>query len=191
MAQIPDMPLIGKNLRSLRKKLQITLDELAKVSGVSKGMLSQIEKEKANPTVSTMWKISKGLGVDLNTILGSQDNERLFYVNRAESMNVITNKEKNCALRVITPPQLVDKLELYWLTFDPGGALISEPHFSFTEEMVTVIDGQLEVSAGDKTTLLQKGDTVRYHADVEHVLREVGNAMCEVYMAVYFPDTAS
>ena len=52
---------IGKNIMHYRKKKGISLDELARRSGVSKSMLSQIEQEKTNPTVITVWKISRAL----------------------------------------------------------------------------------------------------------------------------------
>ena len=64
-------PLIGKNIQKLRKARGLTLDVLSERSGVSKAMLSQIEQEKANPTVATVWKIAQGLDAEINSLLGA------------------------------------------------------------------------------------------------------------------------
>ena len=55
--------IIGNNLKKIRQEKKLTLDELAGITGVSKGMLSQIEKGTTNPTINTIWKISNGLNV--------------------------------------------------------------------------------------------------------------------------------
>ena len=189
MPTIPELPLIGKNVHNLRKKISLSLDELANISGVSKAMLSQVEQGKVNPTIAILWKIARGLGVEFKTILGTEENERVFLVSRSETAFVINNQENNARLKALNPPQMVDELELYWLSLKPNGALVSEPHFSFTEEIVTVIEGRIEVSAGDKNAVLEKGDSIRYHADVKHSIREVGGKEAEAFLTVYFKET--
>ncbi|MBM4082873.1 MAG: helix-turn-helix transcriptional regulator, partial [Planctomycetes bacterium] len=63
MALAPKPPALGKNVLRFRKRKNLSLDELAQRSGVSKAMLSQVEQEKVNPTVAVVWKIAHGLGV--------------------------------------------------------------------------------------------------------------------------------
>jgi transcriptional regulator with XRE-family HTH domain len=188
MASIPELPLIGKNVHNLRKKISLSLDELAGRCGVSKAMLSQIEQGKVNPTIATLWKIARGLGVDFNAILGNQDNDRVFYLQKNDTATVIQNPEKTVEMKILTPPQTVDELELYWLSFKPKGALISDPHFTYTEEIVTVLSGSVEVKAGDKTAVLNKGDSIRYHADIEHSITETANKNSEIYLTVHFKE---
>jgi len=188
MAAIPDLPSIGKNLHVLRKKNNLSLDDLAGRSGVSKAMLSQVETGKVNPTIATLWKISHGLGVDFTALMGSAENERHFFVQRADGATVIKNPDQTCELRALTPLQMVDELEMYWLTLKPKGALVSEPHFSYTEEIVTVIEGSVEVKSGDKSVVLNKGDSIRYHADVEHSIRETAGKTGEAFLTVYFKE---
>ena len=59
---------IGDTIKEIRKEKRLTLGVLAEKSGVSKAMLSQIESDKVNPTVATLWKISTGLEVDINEL---------------------------------------------------------------------------------------------------------------------------
>jgi transcriptional regulator with XRE-family HTH domain len=191
MGSPSELPAIGKNIHQLRKKIDLSLDELAKMCGVSKAMLSQIEQGKVNPTIGILWKIARGLGVDFNSLLGSQENERLFTITKADSAPVIKNQHNFYSIKVITPPHMVDELELYWVKFEPHGSMISEAHFSFTEEIVTVIEGSVEVSAGEKSTVLEKGDSARYHADVKHSLREVAGKKSEIYLTVYFKESTT
>ena len=62
-------PQIGTNIQRIRKEQELTLEALAERSGVSKAMLSQIESDKVNPTVLTIYKIARGLEVELDAIL--------------------------------------------------------------------------------------------------------------------------
>ncbi|MBL8029440.1 MAG: helix-turn-helix transcriptional regulator [Fibrobacteres bacterium] len=187
-AVMHELPSIGKNVHVLRKKVNLSLDALASLSGVSKAMLSQIEQGKVNPTIATLWKIAKGLSVDFNALLGSHEQEKLFYIQRNETAIVIKGAEKTYSLKILTPPQMVEELEQYWVTFDPHGAMVSEGHFAGTEEIVTVLDGSVDVTTGDKTATLGKGDSIRYHADCAHSIREKSGVKSEIHLTVYFRD---
>ena len=55
--------IVARNVKTLREKSNLSMDQLVRLSGVSKSMLAQIEKGEANPTISTLWKISNGLKV--------------------------------------------------------------------------------------------------------------------------------
>ena len=188
MAAIPDLPSIGKNLHVLRKKNNLTMDSLAGRSGVSKAMLSQIEQGKVNPTIATLWKIAHGLSVDFSSLLGADKHDRHFFVQRAEDATIIKNAVQSCELRALTPLQMVDELEMYWLTFKPKGKLVSNAHFALTEEIVTVINGSVEVKSGEKSVVLNKGDSIRYHADVEHAIHEAAGKKSEAFLTVYFKE---
>ena len=184
--EMPDIPDIGKNIQELRKRINLSLDGLSGMCGVSKAMLSKIEQGKVNPTLAVLWKIARGLGVDFSTLLGTNENERVFSVYKKDYGVAIQNPEKTVTLKALTPPQMVDELEMYWISLKPNGILKSEPHFAFTEEFVTVIAGTVEITAADKLTVLEKGDSIRYSADVAHTIRETNGDEAELHMTVYF-----
>jgi len=180
-------PLIGANIRRLRRENGLTLDVLAERSGVSKAMLSQIEAEKVNPTVATVWKISQGLNVEINGLLeGSEGPVRKFHLTRRDSITVLDTDEEGLHIRVLTPIQLVEDLEMYLLTFSAKGALRSGPHFPHTEEFLTVISGAIRVRAGNRDATLEEGDFIRYQCDVDHDIENVGNGEAIVHMVVRF-----
>ncbi len=180
-------PPVGRNMKRIRKDESITLDVLAERSSVSREMLSQIESEKVNPTVATVWKIAQGLGVDINDLLaGSDAPVRKFHMVRKDSITVLDTDEDGLHIKVLTPVQLVEDLEMYLLTFQEGGALRSAPHFPQTEEFLTVISGAVRVRVGDRDAELLEGDFIRYQCDVDHDIENIADGQSVVHMVVRF-----
>jgi transcriptional regulator with XRE-family HTH domain len=180
-------PPIGANVQAIRRKRGLTLDTLSEKSGVSKAMLSQIESGKVNPTVATVWKIAQGLQVEINSLLeGGAGPRRIFTTTKHESITSLDTDEEGLHIKVLTPIAMVEDLEMYLLTFTPGGALHSAPHFPMTEEFVTVIRGHVRVTAGDNSSEAHEGDFVRYHCDVPHSIENVGRGEARIHMVVRF-----
>ncbi|MFW6251481.1 MAG: helix-turn-helix domain-containing protein, partial [Alkalispirochaetaceae bacterium] len=110
-------PLIGANIKSRRQEKGYTLNVLSERSGVSKAMLSQIESEKVNPTVATVWKIARGLDVDINELLeGSSGPVRRFHLTRENDITVLDTDEEGLHMKVLTPLSMAEDLEMYLLT---------------------------------------------------------------------------
>ena len=181
-------PPIGSNIMTERKKHGMSLEDLAEKSGVSKSMLSQIEQEKTNPTVITVWKISRALGVDVQQLMETNNPVNIEVI-RSEDASVIYTNDKLCTIKINTPIHTIDNLELYLIFFKPGGVMASMPHYPNTEEFLTVIRGKLKLTAGEKSTLLNQGDTARYKADMEHSIENIGDTLAEAYLVVNFPKT--
>lgn len=182
-------PLIGKNIQRIRKKEQLTLDILAERSGVSKAMLSQIESQKVNPTVATVWKIARGLGIELNAILkGESESAKKFIVIHKESMAVLNTVKDSLHVQVLSPIMMAEDLEIYILTFDKGSSLISKPHEPKSEEYLTILEGAVRVKAGTSESELHKGDFIIYHCDIEHSIENIHNGSSRIHMIVRFPE---
>lgn len=192
MPSLPAPPPLGKNIMALRKKRGLSLDELARRSGVSKAMLSQVEQKKANPTVATLWKIAHGLEADLEQLLGRRAGpaRTIETVRRADSP-VFPSPDGSCDIQVCSSLEMIEDLELYYLRFKPGGVLKSAPHFPRTEEMATVIKGQFEVEAAGQTVGLRATDHARYLVDVPHTIRNTGRGKGEVFLVVRFHEQPS
>ncbi|MFA6840044.1 MAG: XRE family transcriptional regulator [Sphaerochaetaceae bacterium] len=184
-------PMIGKNIQKFRGARGLTLNVLSERSGVSKAMLSQIESDKVNPTVATVWKIAKGLGVELQDLLDMETQpKRIFSLNPASEVTSKLEKTKNgVTIQILSPLSMVEDLELYLLTFEPHASLPSEPHFPGTQEFLTVIKGTVKVTAGDNSAEIRKGDFLMYHCDVEHTITNESAQPAVVHMVVrYTPD---
>ncbi|HHW49321.1 MAG TPA: helix-turn-helix transcriptional regulator [Clostridiaceae bacterium] len=179
-------PTIGLNIANFRKQRNMSLDELSKRSGVSKSMLSQIEQEKSNPTIITVWKIARALGISIEEPLENSSNNSIEVLRREDSP-IIFSDSNSCEIRANSPIHMTDNLELYYITFKPYGKHSSMPHFPKAEEFLTVISGRLKVSSGNRTCILNKGDTGRYRADQHHSIENLCGSESSAFLVVWFP----
>lgn len=185
MKQTP--PQVGRNIQKLRKEKRYTLGALSEKSGVSKAMLSQIETEKVNPTVATVWKIAMGLQVSMEKLINSGNAEvKRFHVSRKEHITTLDTEDKGVHVMVLSPFSMVEDLEMYMLQLSQGGRLDSTPHYPRTEEFLTIISGSVRVRAGENISELQAGDFISYHCDLDHSIENIGNGEAEVHMVVRF-----
>ena len=182
-----EVPALGKNIARIRKEKGFSLDELSKKCGVSKGMLSQIEQEKVNPTVAVVWKIAYGLDVPFNDLIAVEEEAPIFELIQKEDTVILERDSGKCVFRIISPLSMAEKLELYTLAMKKGGVLSSDPHAKGTEEYVTVITGKVSVETGEKRSLLDEGDSIHYHADIHHVIRNEYEGESILYMVVKYP----
>ena len=181
-------PRIGAALASLRETRALSMDALSKRSGVSKSMLSQIERQRANPTVAVVWRLANALGVPLTQLLGSIEagDSAAIQPVRGPSVPVMRSKDGKCELRVVSPVELAGRFEWYQLIMQPGGVLASEAHTAGTREHLTVVAGRIEVRSGNRQALGAALDTLRYPADVAHQLHNVGRSRATGLLVVEF-----
>ncbi len=183
--------MIGKNIQRIRNSRKLTLNVLSERSGVSKAMLSQIESDKVNPTVATVWKIARGLNVELNDLLDTDDQpKRIFSLNPAgEEPPKLETHANGVSIRILSSMSMVEDLEMYLVSLEPHSILKSEPHYSGTQEFLTVVKGAVKVQAGENVAEIKKNDFLVYHCDVEHSIANETNQVAIVHMVVRFtPD---
>ncbi|MEK6794856.1 MAG: helix-turn-helix domain-containing protein [Spirochaetota bacterium] len=161
------VPDIGRNIAAIRSTKNLSLDDLSKRSGVSKSMLSQIEQNKVNPTVATVWKIARAINVSIEKLI-DEGGEKVFEIVTKREAAEMFSSDRSCRITILSPVHYIDKTELYSLAFKPRGKLISEPHFPGTEEIFSAIDGSFIVRTRETTAEVAAGDTVRYKADSRH-----------------------
>lgn len=180
------LPLIGKNVKKERLNRKWSLDDLARASGVSKAMLSQIESDKVNPTVAIVWKIAQALRADLNLLIrGDGERIRKFEVNRREDITSLDTDAAGVHINVLSPIAMAEDIELYLLTFQPGAVFKSNSHIARTEEILTVLEGRVKVTAGGRSATLDEGDVVIYECDVRHCIENLGDK-ARIFMVVRF-----
>ena len=178
---------IGDTIREIRKNNKMTLRVLSEKSGVSKAMLSQIESDKVNPTIATVWKISKGLGVDINELTRVVSvKKRRFTLTQKNDITTFDCDEEGVHINILTPIDLIEDLEMYLITFQKGSKLSSKPHFPGTEEFLTLLDGDITVTAGNNVTVMHKDDFLTYHSDIEHSIENTGENNVVVHMVVRY-----
>lgn len=187
-------PDIGVKIKSLRSELKLTLDQLAKASGVSKSMLSQIERGMTNPTVATLWSLTQSLNIDIAELLRG-DNEQastniILEVTKAHQIPEIRSADGKCDLRILGPIDKVSEVEWYDLILEPNGLLESDGHTLGTMEHLTVLEGQLSVRNERGAQIISVGDTARYQADIPHYIENTGLSSARALMIVLSPSNA-
>ncbi len=168
-------PRVGETVAALRQAQELSLDDLSRKAGVSKSMLSQIERNQANPTVALAWRLANALGVSLPALLdGGRQAPPLLEVLSAHATPSIKSPDGKCELRILGPLESAAQFEWYELSVQAGGQLESQPHESGSREHLTVLTGALEVQAGTEIRRLKHGETARYSVDVPHAIRNPG-----------------
>ena len=160
---------LAASLRGARKARGLSLDAVAKLSGVSRSTVSQIERGESSPTVATLWNLTQALQVDFAGLLAGRPAPGIEVV-RADAAPVIGGRGRGLVIRILSPAEAVGEHEVYELAFGAGGELVSEAHSAGCREHLTVIAGQLRVVSGDAESLLGPGDTARYPADRGHAI---------------------
>jgi XRE family transcriptional regulator, regulator of sulfur utilization len=186
---VGEPPRVGDRLAALRQAGSLSLDELSRKAGVSKSMLSQIERGQANPTVAVVWRLANALNVGMGELLGSgaPSGQPAIELLPAHAAPAIRSPDGLCELRILGPIALAGQFEWYALSLQPGGALESQPHENGTQEHLSVIAGLIEVQAGDQAQRLKSGETARYVADRPHTIRNVGKAAASGWLVVVHP----
>ena len=169
------LSLLPNRLKDARRDKQLSLHAVAKLSGVSRSMVSQIERGESSPTISTLWNLTKALQVDFAGLL-EDDHESRVEVLRSGDVPAINNHGTGCSIRILSPPEEAGRHEVYDLRFNKDGVLDSLPHAQGAREHLTVIAGRLILTSGDAVEHLSEGDTARYAADVGHKISAVGSA---------------
>ena len=165
-------PRVGQTLAALRQARALSLDELSRHAGVSKSMLSQIERNQANPTVAVVWRLANALNVPLAELLAGAEpppEPAITHV-AAHATPTLSSPDGRCELRILGPLDLAGQFEWYELTVQAGGTLASEAHEPGSREHLSVLDGCLDVRAGDTTTRLRVGESARYAVDQAHAI---------------------
>ena len=178
---------LGKRVKKLRGDRNWSLEELATASGVSRSMLSEIEREKANPTLTVTFRIARAFGLTLQELIESAEaSASKIQVIRANDRAQVYRSDKQCEIRTLSPINLEKDVEFYELTLRSGGTLRSQPHFEGTREFLTVEEGCVRIESDQNSEELTKGDSGTYRADVPHAIVNTGKGDALVFLVVIY-----
>lgn len=169
-------------LKKARQDKGLSLEAVSRLSGVSRSMLSQIERGESSPTIATLWNLTRALQVDFAGLLDEGARKREIEVLKASDVPAINQGGSDCTIHILSPPEDVGKHEIYDLRFKPGGCLDSNAHSAGTREQITVLQGSVILTCGDDRTELGENDTARYPADIHHKIEAKDEA--RIFMIV-------
>jgi transcriptional regulator with XRE-family HTH domain len=177
---------LGSRLKHLRAARGWSLEALATASGVSRSMLSQIEREQANPTLAVTLRIARAFGLSLGELLEAPGAGSAITVIRADDHAFHYRSDKDCRIRTLSPLNLEKDVEFYEVRLQPGGALRSAPHFEGTREFLTVQKGRVRIESAADAEELGPGASASYRADVAHAIINAGKSEAVVFLIVIY-----
>jgi transcriptional regulator with XRE-family HTH domain len=163
-------PIVGSNLRRLRTKRGLSLERLARSSGVSRAMLSQIELGKSTPTINVVWKIASALDLPFSALITDRRSRRPAVM-RAATARVLTSHDGAFVSRALFPVDQLRPAEFYELHLAPTSVEKAEAHPAGTTENLVVVSGVLSLAIGGERHRLAAGDAILFEADVAHEYR--------------------
>ena len=181
-----DLPaIVGQNLRRLRVRNGHSLERLAKLAGVSRAMLSQIELGRSAPTIGLLWKVTTALGVPFAAIMENRSAHGTTVLRVAES-KVLTSSDRSFTSRALFPFDGERRVEFYELRLAPGGREDADPHAPGTTENLVVSRGEVEIGVGRETHKLRTGDAIQFEADTPHFYRNPGSTEAVLYLVMTY-----
>ena len=178
--------LLCGRVKALRKKKGWTLEQLSAACGVSRSMLSEIERGNANPTLAVAFRIAGAFAMSLGDLVDAPAAPSRIDVIRADDRAYHYRTDKHVRIRTLSPLRLEKSVEYYEVTLSPGGALVSSPHFEGARELLTVQQGAVRVTSDGQSTELSRGDSAHYPADVPHAIKNTSREDAVIFLVVTY-----
>jgi transcriptional regulator with XRE-family HTH domain len=181
--------LLCNRVRELRRKRSWTLEQMSAACGVSRSMISEIERGGVNPTLAVACRVAQAFGMSLGELVDLPSVTNRIDVIRADDRAYQFRSDRYCSIRTLSPLYLEKSVEYYEIVLRRGGALRSAPHFQGARELLTVQRGSVRVAAGADISELKTGDSAHYPADVQHAIENVGKDEAVLFLVVtYLPN---
>lgn len=177
---------VAHHVRVLRQGRGWSLDELAGRSGVSKGMLVQIEGSRTNPSVGTLCRIADAFGVTIARLLEPAA-ERRISISSAASAPALWRSDGGGFGRLLRGVNDPDFVEVWEWVLAPGDRHASPDHAPTTRELIHVLSGSVIVTADGTDHAVGPGDTLDFVADAAHAYRNDGTEPARLVMVVVMP----
>lgn len=162
---------IGKKLKELRIQKDLTQEELADRTELSKGFISQLENNNTSPSISTLTDILQCLGTGLSDFFSEPPEEQIVF--RKSDFFVKEDFELRNQIEWIIPNAQKNMLEPIRVTLGIGGSTYPDiPHEG--EEFGYVLSGHIRVHLGRHTYSAAKGDTFYFTPNAKHYIEAVG-----------------
>lgn len=162
----PINQIIATNLSTIRKEKKLSLDKMAELTGVSKGMISQIEKGESSPTIATLWKIANSLRLSLSELLSPQPLQVELVA--FEQIAMLADPEAGMKIYPLFQFDSERRFEVFNAILEPGHTHTSAPHEISSEEYLLVNAGQLTIRIENTIYELTAGDALRFEANKPH-----------------------
>jgi transcriptional regulator with XRE-family HTH domain len=174
---------VSENLRRLRTRNGLSLERLARASGVSRAMLSQIELARSSPSVTVLWKIARALEVPLSAFT-TEHNRTDINVLRAHRARLVSSPGGRCTTRTLIPDPVSPRIDFLEMRLATRAIEEVEPQPPGTVESLVVARGSLDITIASERIRLDQGDAIQFVADRPHLYHNAGPTEVLFYRVV-------
>ncbi|AOZ92953.1 helix-turn-helix domain-containing protein [Paenibacillus crassostreae] len=165
------MNSMGDSIRKARKVKKLTLHDLSEAASISLSFLSEIERDKANPSMSVLKRIGNALQINFRDLLA--DDERSLVIRKNERKPLVQSEGSRISWYALSQGN-GNKMGPLWGVLEEGGSSgeIGVGH-SEGEEFTLVVSGKLEIVVGNDRYVLEEGDSIYYDATIPHRYKNI------------------
>jgi transcriptional regulator with XRE-family HTH domain len=183
--------IVGENLRHLRRKSGLSLEQLGVISGVSRAMLGQIETGKSAPTINLLGRIAEALKVSVSSLISSPGVGGTVIVPR-DRATVVSSSEGGFVSRALFPWGDPQSTEIYDVTIGSQHRELFAAQTAGAKKSLVVVSGTIEIVVGeDSPARLVQGDAILFNADTPHHFHNPTNDDAKAFLVVTGLDRAN
>lgn len=169
--------IIGNKIKQLRIKNGLTQEELANRSELSKGFISQVERDLTSPSISTLVDILECLGTNLKNFFNDIEQEKIVF--HKDDVFIKENKDNNTKVSWIVPNSQKNSMEPILISLEKSACTeIDDPHEG--EEFGYILGGSVIIHLGSKKFKAKKGESFYYKSISQHYIENIGSSIAEI-----------
>jgi len=185
---------VGEKVKTLREQKGLSLKDLADLTGFSTALLSQMENHLVSPSLGTMIKLAKALGVKVGDFLGETAGEPFAIVRKDERKTVSRFASKEGVKYGYSYESLGfekknRRMEPFIVTLEPATVKTSKTSAHDGEEFIFVLEGEMEVILGNHTDVLYPGDSIYYDSNIPHRVQCHQDRVTKILAVLYAAST--
>lgn len=178
-----EKPSLGARIRRYRKQQKLTLAELAEQCDISPSFLSQIERDQANPSVTTLYSLADKFEVPVASFFGDPGMDDQDRSPADENARVVRGDQRKTLIypgsgirNELLSPDLQRAIQMVWVVMPPGTDSGDTPFIHEGEECGVVLQGQVETWVGTQRYVLGPGDAIYHSSSIPHRSRNIGDS---------------
>jgi transcriptional regulator with XRE-family HTH domain len=180
----PQAEVLAEEIRFHRKQIGLSLEALAELSGVSKSMISKVERAEAVPSTAVLSRLAEALNVTFSRLMSPETGREILHIPRSRQP-VLRDEASGFQRRCLSP--VLPGRGIDWvLNTLPPKATTGEfvAHRRGVSEYIYVLKGKLSTSIGQRTIVVAEGDSLYFEADAGHSFTNVGPGPCEYFLVI-------
>lgn len=180
----PQLAVLGREIHAHRRRKQWSLEQLSEQSGVSRSMISKIERCEAVPSTTVLAKIAEALGVTFSTLMSRPVDNEVIHI-KASTQPVLRDETTGFTRRCLSPVLPGRGIDWVLNTLPPRATAGEfQAHRRGVEEYIYVLDGRLKAVVGSEVVTLETGDSLYFQADATHSFTNAGTRDCTYFLVI-------